>query len=295
MTNYFSVKKNTNYTLTVSKTGYLTHTETINTASDITKNITLEVDFTPETVRFDYTGAVQTWTVPAGCTKLIVDCVGGGASWTFEYNGTTSSGIDSYGGRVQCKLMVTSGQLLYIYVAGSPDHNGWNGGGHGQVYKAGEGYYGAGASDIRIGGTTLNDRKIVAGGGGGGMTFWGQAARGGNGGGLTGENAPASGGGKGGTQTAGGSGGKGSSHTGGNGSFGQGGNSPLWTNVSGQGGGGGWYGGGSGGYNTNDLSGCAGGGGSSYTDPNLCTDVVHTQGYSEATGDGWIIITTSNE
>lgn len=213
-----------------------------------------------QTIRFDYTGAVQTWTVPAGVSKLIVDCVG--ASGNTEYCGK--------GGRVQCVLTVSVNQVLNIYIGGN---NGWNGGSGPDQSR----YRSGGASDIRIGGTTLNDRKIVAGGGGCGWRPGGINIVGGAGGGLTGGDGNYYGG-KGGTQTSGGRGDTvwGYSE---NGSFGAGA----------YGGGGGWYGGGSAG--DYGLQG-GGGGGSSYTDPNLCTNVVHTQGYSEATGNGWIIITT---
>ena len=286
MTNYFSVKKNTNYTLTVSKSGYETHTEIINISADTTKDITLTPSFTPETVRFDYTGAVQTYTVPQGCTKLIVDCVGaiGGANIKGTYGGK--------GGRVQCFLTVTANQIVYIYIGGKGQNantsmttctGGWNGGADGAWFSAG----GGGSSDIRIGGTTLNDRKIVAGGAGGSFCYndGSYAAGGGAGGGLNGGNGittvssqPAA---TGGTQSTGGSGG----WYGNNGSLGNGGQ---------YGGGGGYYGGGGQGTYGMNFSGSAGGG-SSYTDPTLCSNVTHTQGYSEANGNGWIIITTSNE
>ena len=95
---------------------------------------------------------------------------------------------------------------------GSP-HGGFNGGGDGAVDNFGQlGSGGGGASDIRIGGTTLEDRVLVAGGGGGGggASCNSASAVGGNGGGLVGLPGASSGcpggvGGGGGTQTAGGS------------------------------------------------------------------------------------------
>ena len=173
-----------------------------------------------QTIRFDYTGAAQTWTVPAGCTKLIVDCVGAAGG-----PGNTVSG--GLGGRVQCTLSVTSGQILNIYVGGvgkytSPNGTsagGWNGGGNGysvQFTFGSASYYhcggGGGASDIRIGGTELTDRKIVAGGGGGSFRLVGSSNLsivGGAGGDLIGEqggswsgSGASSSGGGGGTQQA---------------------------------------------------------------------------------------------
>lgn len=262
--------------------------------------------FTPQTVRFNYTGAVQTWTVPAGCTKLIVDCVGAAGG---GYSSTNYKSSGGKGGRVQCNLAVTPGQTLYIYVgqvgcAGSFGksvnvYTAFNGGGttykgSGDIPSASCG--GGGASDIRIGGTALANRKVVSGAGGGGAVGYDSNNRnGGNGGGLTGQSVSSSHGtGAGGTQSKGGYKG---------GTLGNGGAAiayidAYWWDYGGSGGGGYYGGGGSGSYSSGssvyeDVFG--GGGGSSYTDPNLCSNVVHTQGYSQATGNGWIIITTSNQ
>lgn len=309
----FCVKKNTNYTLTVSKASYITHTETINVSGDTVKNITLQPEFTPTTTRFDYTGAVQTYTVPTGTTKLIVDCVGaaGGRTKTSD----TAYSSRAKGGRVQCKLTVSAGQILNIYVGGVGtdslynssnfgtiyvSNGGWNGGGDAdsyiRLYNQATCGAGGGASDIRIGGTALSNRKIVAGAGGGagssspGSTVYLGGAGGGTSGGA-GSNASSYQGGQGGTQSAGGAHGTDNSGVSTSaGSLGQGGSGHNNSSGGGSGGGGGYYGGGSGG----SLYG-GGGGGSSYTDSSLCSEVTHTQGYSSATGNGWIIITTSNE
>lgn len=243
--------------------------------------------FTPETITFNYTGDVQTWTVPSGVTKLMVDCVGG-ASYYDAAGGQNS--VTTCGGRVNCSMSVSTGQTLYLYVGGLGNCNttGWNGGGQstGTDALSLKGASGGGSSDIRIGGTTLNDRKVVAGGAGGAVL----GGSGGAGGGLIGGSVSIESCGQGGTQTAGGTGGTAGYNANGTpGTFGTGGTGP---NGSG-GGGGGWYGGGGGAYIGMYGNG-SGGGGSSYTDSTLCTNVVHTQGYSEATGNGWITITTSN-
>ena len=271
--------------------------------------------FIPETRTFNYTGDVQTYTVPTGCTKLIVDCVGAaGGGCVALYDITMAR---SEGGRVQCKLAVSPGQILYIYVGESrivdPTSSAtpnisrtFGGGGAGSYGQAAWltpwdiGAPGGGASDIRIGGTSLNDRKVVAGGGGGVFINLEPGA----GGGLTGGDSATIGTegqyfsrGKGGTQSAGGAGALVGSIRFNSGSFGQGadgGATSGSSNYISAGGGGGWYGGGAGGCSVQDRYTNAGGG-SSYTDPNLCTDVIHTQGYSAATGNGWITITTSNE
>jgi len=209
---------------------------------------------------FSYTGAQQTWTVPAGVTSVQIEC------WGAE-GGTSASGK---GGYAKGTLAVTPGQILYIYVgqagalgAGSGLQFApitFNGGGRGTTYNGTEGGgSGGGASDVRTS-TALSTRVIVAGGGGGGYLYSGAGnPAGGDGGGASGNNGtnypgyPNSAG-YGGTQSAGGLGGSISTPAS-PGSLGAGGNSPT-TNYGG-GGGGGYYGGG-GGDNT------AAGGGSSY-------------------------------
>src|SRR5687767_3643163 len=109
---------------------------------------------------FNYTGAVQTYTVPSCVYSITVDVKGaaGGSSG----NGTAGSG-----GRVQATIPVTPSEVLNIYVGGvgqsSTSTGGWNGGGTGGSASGG----GGGASDIRRGGNALSNRVVVAGGGGG--------------------------------------------------------------------------------------------------------------------------------
>lgn len=100
--------------------------------------------------------------------------------------------------------------------------------------------------------------------------------------------------GTGGTQTAGGTEGRntvavavGHAHDVVNGGFGLGSNGNVCGyEGNGGAGGAGWFGGGggSGAWNKNGAFTSTGGGGSSYTDPNLCTNVVHTQGYQSGNG-----------
>jgi hypothetical protein len=146
---------------------------------------------------FGYTGGMQTWVVPAGVTSAHFDIYG--AAGGEPYYATFNPGK---GGRAQAELPLTPGSTVHIavggkggYPAGDP---GYNGGGRGSEYGGG------GATDIRIGGTGLNDRVLVAGGGGGTAEYSGDS--GGDGGGLTGKAGSGAFGGGGGTQTAGGSG-----------------------------------------------------------------------------------------
>ncbi|MBK9729081.1 MAG: HYR domain-containing protein [Saprospiraceae bacterium] len=231
----------------------------------------------PGAQTFNYTGAAQTYVVPAGVTSVNIETWGaqGGA-------GGTSNNPAGLGGYASGTLAVVPGQVLNIYVGGQgtsfngADANnagGFNGGGNGgfdnfpQVENGGGG---GGASDIRVGGTALADRVIVAAGGGGGSGgFFGPVAPGADGGGLIGNNAPPhinSIGGTGGTQAAGGVAGtllRGAT----DGTLGQGGNGSSNVAAWGSGGAGGGYFGGGGGTSTTDHGsgfGAGGGGGSSY-------------------------------
>ena len=122
-------------------------------------------------IRFDYTGKVQTYTVP-------VDGI-----YTIECYGAQGGGLkglgDKYsggkGGYAKGEFYFKAGTVLYIYVGEEGRQtNGlyaWNGGGAG----LGGAFSGGGATDVRWSGeegslvwmNNLYDRFIVAGGGGG--------------------------------------------------------------------------------------------------------------------------------
>lgn len=276
------------------------------------------VGFSQTTVTYNYTGAVQTYTVPACVTSITVDVYGA------QGGNASVGGTGGLGGYVTGTLPVTPGDVLYIYVGGQ---NGYNGGGDGgqdgnTVFSGSPGALapsGGGASDIRIGGITVNDRVVVAGGGGGGGSngVWpgcqvaGPAGNGGDGGGLTGGNGTfgvgtpcncgggGGDGGQGGTQSTGGAHGNYYGNTaclrsswgpGADGTLAQGGaGSLLYHNGTGGGGGGGggYYGGGSGGNGSDTTPGGGGGGGSSWT--GSLTSASTTAG--SRTGDGMIVLT----
>ena len=288
---------------TTAGTYTITYTATDATGNTATATRTVAVYQS----QFNYTGSAQTFTVPAGVTSISVDAYG--ASGTTVSSSYGGNGQIGKGGRVQTNLIVNPGDVLKIYVGGAPyfsgysiSSGGWNGGGNGpSTNSTGVGFPGGGATDIRIGGTALTDRVIVAGAGGGQQNGSGH---GGDGGGLTGQNGSGGPYGQGGSQTSGGTGGSSwngypLSYNGGvvdcvpnmtsgprcnaSGTLGQGGEG----DVNSGGGGGGYYGGGGGGNNSS--SGGSGAGGSSYTHPTLCSSVVHTQGVQ--TGSGQLIIT----
>jgi uncharacterized protein YjdB len=248
---------------------------------------------TPST--FVYTGSVQTYTVPAGVTSVLVDAQGGKGGNNNNYPTGSYPSRGGYGGKVVCTLAVTPGQILNVYVGGAGGNGttsggtgGFNGGGNGASSSPYAGGAGGGASDIRFSPYALADRKVVAGGGGGAGLAYPilDNEKGGAGGGLTGENGYSNGtttstnSGRGGTQSAGGANGDGSGTSG---TLGAGGNA---ISSSAGGGGGGYYGGGSGG----GSYWAGAGGGSSFTASSITSGVVHTQGYN-TTGDGIVMIT----
>lgn len=241
-----------------------------------------------QAVTFNYTGAAQTYTVPACVHSLNVDlkaASGGGSQGQ-------ATGLGGKGGRVSATISVVPGEVLNIFVgqAGAistaSGTAGWNGGGIGGS-GAGDG---GGASDIRRGGLALSNRIVVAGAGGGAAlcsTCTGKIT-GGDGGDTVGANgfyvnqdAPAVG--KGGNQSEGGMGGTeqnpgsaGASGIGGNGGGNYGG-----------GGGAGYFGGGGGATNVCCWGG-GGGGGSSYVFKDAI-NIVHKRG--DNTGNGIVIFT----
>ncbi|HQQ93501.1 MAG TPA: T9SS type A sorting domain-containing protein [Bacteroidia bacterium] len=255
---------------------------------------------------YNFTGAVQTVTIPNCVTAINVDVRG-------AQGGTNAVGTmtGALGGRVTGVLTVTPGDVLYIYVGGM---NGYNGGGASGVCsgcaQAGGGV-GGGASDIRLNGNTLANRVVVAGGGGGGggdrIPTCGRGAGGGGGGGYYGGGggsgwAGSTAGGtvaSGGTQAAGGTGGTSTYavvNNGGNGALGVGGvgggevgsgqGTPQHTGYAGGGGGGLVGNNGLGTFVASFWPGCGGAGGSSYLGP-----LTGASTFSETNvGDGKIMI-----
>ncbi len=251
----------------------------------------------PVTQTFNFTGALQTFTVPVGVTSINISAMGA------KGGDAAVGGIGGNGGTATGTLAVTPGQVLNIYVGGQ---NGFNGGGTGAPNgnttfggpSPGNAPNGGGASDIRVGGTSLANRVIVAGGGGGaghngtwpGCQPAGPGGNGGNGGNLTGNDGTFGIGvntcncgngsgdkGNGGSQIAGGTAGgyqgstaclRASWTIGSPGASGQGGNGSLTYHNGtggGGGGGGGYFGGGAGGSGSDTSPGGGGGGGSSWT------------------------------
>lgn len=199
---------------------------------------------TGDILNFDYTGAVQSITLPKGIYKL--ECWGaqGGNGCT---DNSYTGGKGGYSiGTISLNTKIT----LYIYVggrgvsseasgSGAIRAGGFNGGGSGRDWSSTNhgGSGGAGATDIRINQDSFYARVIVAGGGGGAS----DNGNGGSGGGVSGISTGASAG----TATSGSG-------------FAQAAASSYTSGECG-GGGGGWYGGYGGGSEN-----IPGGGGSGY-------------------------------
>ena len=231
--------------------------------------------FATTQVVFSYTGAVQTWTVPAGVTSVTIEMIGAGGGGGRA--GEASTAFGGGGGSVSGTLTVVPGDTLTLIVGQggindneiNPRRNDYRfgGGGSGAGNPAWDAYAwgsGGGRSAIRSSNAlyaTSGDVITAGAGGGGGWERAASNGAGGAGGGLEGGDGgrgwePL--GGRGGTQTAGGAGGgpgepgtPGIQYAGGYAET-AGGNSEAG------GGGGGFWGGGGGGNNG------AGGGGSSY-------------------------------
>lgn len=222
---------------------------------------------TGDILNFDYTGAVQSITLPKGTYKL--ECWGAQGGYSSSNSGI-EVGMGGKGGYSVGTITLNQKTPIYIYAGGvgsisgnGKADGGFPNGGSSWASNTSEGAGGGGgSSDIRIGTDSLHARVIVAGGGGGGGE---DNETGGYGGGETGGT---SGSGTPGSQTAP------------SGYFGIGGH----TSYDGGGGGGGWYGACPGGGQTtpatsnsgDDTSGSPGGSGYVYTSstaknyPNRC-------------------------
>ncbi len=266
-------------TYTIADYGGYIGVQTDGGGGSISVNNIIITQLPPTKVLFAYTGADQTYTIPAGISTMTVQAwgAGGGAQGHGSIN-AYAGGPGGGGGYASATFTVTSG-TVYNIIVGQGGQYGDNaaaslptyGGGGGESI-GGDGHWGTasggGRSAVQLsisstytdiitagggggaGNNTYNDSSTVIGSGGAGGGA-GDNINGGNGIGASTE------GGKGGTQTAGGTGSfPGSKYTGG------GSTTSTWYNA---GGGGGWYGGSAGeSYGGYYFGG--GGGGSSYVD-----------------------------
>lgn len=257
-----------------------------------------------------YTGCMQQITIPSSVSQITIIARGA--------QGGSSAFAGGLGGSAAGVLTVTPGQDIYIYVGGqgSITAGGFNGGGNGGGTPAATfGGGGGGATDIRISGTALSNRILVAAGGGGsgGSTTYnpqpgaggagafcssplGYGGSGGGGcssggaGGCAGGTAPnyGTGGGGGGLNSGAPTAGSGGGVFGTAGTLGQGGNGGNFSNRNGGGGGGGGLYGGAGGQSGDGGCNGGGGGGSSFGDQNFLSSITFTGATNS--GHGSVII-----
>lgn len=155
---------------------------------------------------FEYTGAIQTWTVPTDVTFIKVHVLG-------AQGGIFNTTAGGKGGLVSCGFDVTPGSVLQITVGGQSTTDiavygfGGNGGrstSYGTISRAG-----GGLSAISTADPVTQANAIVIAAGGGGATGGSSPGLGGAGGGLSGGNGATAYGttltyGRGATQSAGG-------------------------------------------------------------------------------------------
>jgi hypothetical protein len=222
------------------------------------------------TCTFGYTNGADVWAVPDELLAATVTLSGAGGG-NFDTGGAVIAG--GAGGRARALIVAsTADDTWEIRVGGAgggigpcveqttTPQGGFNGGGNGLQWDSGgfdcESAGGGGATDLRIGGSDLEHRVLVA-GGGGGTTNAGCCPEGGDGGGAAGAPGLLSNG----DVSIGSVAGEGGNATGTTGSHAGGVGSPGLigpTGGGGGGGGGGWWGGAGG------LGAAGGGGGSGH-------------------------------
>lgn len=139
---------------------------------------------TGDILNFDYTGTVQTVTLPKGTYKL--ECWGAQGGYSSSNSGI-EVGMGGKGGYSAGTITLNQKTLIYIYTGGvgsisgnGKADGGFPNGGSSWASSTSEGAGGGGgSSDIRIGTDSLYARVIVAGGGGGGGGWYGAYPAGG--------------------------------------------------------------------------------------------------------------------
>lgn len=234
-------------------------------------------------VTFSYTGAAQTWSIPAGVQSVAFEATGGfgGGMGAATVLANMLSGTLTFPSGATTLEINVGGNGANQSTTGA---GGWNGGGNGGGHSGGGfqvGAGGGGATDIRLPGAPASQALVVAGGGGGfggngtnlGSNWYGGP---GGAGGLqpqAGTQGNASGSGSDGG--AGGAGGAVSGAVAGDGQF-----SSNGDDGAGGGGGGGWNSGAGGSAGTADKvslqvgAGGGGGGGQSYASPTYVTQAA---------------------
>ncbi|MBK8522074.1 MAG: hypothetical protein IPL54_14805 [Chitinophagaceae bacterium] len=138
----------------------------------VTATVTVTPSYTnggggPGSATFNFTGGMQTFTVPAGVTSINITALGAQGGTGAIGGNSVLGGAGGLGASATGTLAVVPGQVLNIFVGGqgASPAGGFNGGANGGSVNAGGG---GGASDVRAGGVGVANRVITAGGGGGG-------------------------------------------------------------------------------------------------------------------------------
>lgn len=260
---------------------------------------------------FTYTGSLQSLTVPAGCTNVMIKAWGGGGAGAQQGGGSYFASANGGGAAfVRGYVPVTPGSSLKIVVGGGGNYGngavcgggagGYGGGGNGGAGSSVCQYYGPGGgggySGVFNSSVSQANALVIAGGGGGGGAYDAVSGGGATAVGFTAKNGAGSFPGAGASSSAGGAGGSGGASAGVSGSALAGGNGANGTYTGGGtgggygagGGGGGYWGGGGGGQGTaGGGNGSGGGGGSSFVTPsgiNLIStsaDLTYPGSYSD--------------
>ena len=173
----------------------------------------------------NYTGNIKAITIPVSGTYKL-------EAWGASGGYRTNENMAGLGGYTSGEIYLNKDDIIFVNVGSSGmtggTDGGYNGGGSRETFPGG-----GGATDVRINGTTLYNRILVA---AGGASDGSAGQKGGNAGGLVGSSRSGGWGsyGEGANQEAAGY----------NGSFGQGGAGIAYAGGYGGAGGGGWYGGG---------------------------------------------------
>ena len=119
---------------------------------------------------YAFTGSVQTYTVPAGVSHIVVNAAGAAGGGGFNSNEWDAGGL---GGYISTLLSVVPGQVYYVMVGGmgasrnsnygiAHSSGGYNGGGSCNDPGTGEG---GGGTDLRTSANDISTRIVVSGGG----------------------------------------------------------------------------------------------------------------------------------
>ena len=126
-------------------------------------------------VTFSFTGAAQTYVVPAGVNSVTVTATGAQGGQTGQGSNPIASVQPGKGGLIVATISVDPLSHLLVYVGGqghtglNGNVGGFNGGGSSSRWSDKWGGGGGGGSDVRTVQGSLASRLVVAGGGGGAL------------------------------------------------------------------------------------------------------------------------------